>query len=58
MESTALTPYEAAQVEQIAAWKGRKPGLLSRTIETLRSPLGWLFEKAIPAGEAGSCLPG
>ena len=52
MDTTELTPYEAIQVEQIAAWKGRKPGVLSRTIETLKSPLGWLFEKAMPAGEA------
>ena len=52
MDTTELTPYEAIQVKQIAEWKGRKPGILSRTIETLRSPLGWLFEKAIPAGEA------
>jgi hypothetical protein len=52
MRTESLTSYEAIQVEQIAAWKGRKPGLLTRTIETLRVPLSWLVEKAIPAGEA------
>jgi hypothetical protein len=52
MENSSLTPYEATQVEVIAAWKARKPGLLSRTLEALRSPLDRLFEKAIPAGEA------
>jgi hypothetical protein len=56
MESASLTPYEASQVRQIAEWKGRGPGILSRTLETLKSPVGWLFEKAVPAARLRKIL--
>lgn len=52
MEQTALTTYEAEQVALIAAWKARKPGLLRRTVETLKCPLARVFEKLVPADKA------
>jgi len=52
MEQTALTTYEAQQIALIAAWKARKPGLLRRTVETLKWPLARVFEKLVPADKA------
>lgn len=54
MESQPLTPYESEQVARIAAWKARRPGLLSRTVETLKWPIDLLFEKLIPPRRARS----
>jgi hypothetical protein len=51
-----LTPYEADQVAKIAVWKARTPGLLRRTVETLKAPLDHLFERALPAVEARKLL--
>ena len=56
MESSALSPYEAAQVAQIAAWKARKPGLFERTLDTLRWPIDRLFERLVPASLACAML--
>ncbi len=52
MEQTSLTAYEAEQVALIAAWKVRKPGLLRRTVDTLKWPLSRMFEKLVPAYRA------
>jgi len=52
MEQSSVTTYEAEQVALIAAWKARKPGLLRRTIETLKWPLARVFEKLVPADKA------
>jgi len=52
MEQSALTTYEAQQVALIAAWKARKPGLLRRTVETLKWPLARVFEELVPADKA------
>jgi hypothetical protein len=52
MNSQPLTTYEAEQVTRIAAWKGRKPGLLSKTLDTLKWPIDLLFEKLIPPRRA------
>src|SRR5271165_5308605 len=52
MEQSSLTTYEAQQVALIAAWKARQPGLLRRTIETLKWPLARVFEKLVPADKA------
>ena len=52
MEQSSLTTYEAEQVALIAAWKARKPGLLRRTVETLKWPLARVFEKLVPADKA------
>ena len=46
-DPTRLTPYEAEQITRIAAWKARRPGLLSRTFETLKWPLDLLFERLV-----------
>jgi hypothetical protein len=51
METRTLTPYEVTQVEQISAWKGRKPGILSRALGAIKSPLDWILEKATPADQ-------
>ncbi|MGZ3488975.1 MAG: hypothetical protein ACXVBY_19175, partial [Isosphaeraceae bacterium] len=47
-----MTTYEAQQIALIAALKARKPGLLRRTIETLKWPLARVFEKLVPADKA------
>jgi len=52
MEQSSLTTYEAEQVALIAAWKARKPGLLKRTVETLKWPLIRVFDKLVPADQA------
>ena len=52
MEPTTVTPYEQEQVEQIAAWKGRRPGTTRRTMQALRRALGRAFEWILPAAEA------
>ncbi len=52
MEQPSLTSYEAKQVALIAAWKARKPGLLKRTVETLKWPLIRVFDKLVSADQA------
>jgi EcsC protein family len=49
MEQSSLTPYEAKQVALIAAWKARQPGLMGRTLATLRRPVAALSDKLVPA---------
>ena len=56
MEPNAVTPYEEEQIARIAAWKGRKPGLICRTVETLKWPFDRLFERLVPPREARSML--
>ena len=56
MDPTSLTPYEREQVARIAAWKARKPGLIRRTVETLKWPFDRLFERLVPASEARAML--
>jgi hypothetical protein len=56
MEPSSLTPYEAEQVARIAAWKGRRPGLVGRSIDVIKRPLDWLFEKVVPGTEARRML--
>jgi EcsC protein family len=45
-----LNDYEAAQVAEIAAWKGEEPGAISRTLRKVRAPLGRLIGRTIPKG--------
>jgi EcsC protein family len=54
MDLSSLTSYEAKQVALIAAWKARKPGLLKRTVETLKWPVARVFEKLLTAEKARS----
>jgi hypothetical protein len=56
MEPQPLTPYEAGQVERIAAWKARRPGVLQRTADALKRPFDSLFERLIPADKARKML--
>jgi len=52
MDPKPLTPYETEQITRIAAWKARRPGLLARTVETLKWPIDLFFEKLIPPRQA------
>ncbi len=52
MQQPSLTDYEAAQVTRIAAWKARKPGVLRRSLATLKWPLTRVFETLLPSKRA------
>ncbi len=52
MEHPSLTPYETERVARIAGWKGRKPGIMRRTVEALWWPVSRLFEKVVPPARA------
>jgi hypothetical protein len=54
MLATRLSLYETEQVARIAAWKARKPGLLKRTVDTLKWPIDLMFEKLVPPKRARS----
>jgi len=47
-EARPLSPYERSQVRAIAAWKSRRPSVLSETIDTLTSPVTWAVGHFIP----------
>lgn len=42
------TPYEAAQIRKIAAWKSMLPSRLTQTVDLLASPLTWLVGHVVP----------
>lgn len=44
----SLTPYESAQVAEIAVWKGASSGLTKRVLRTVTKPLGNLMNMVIP----------
>lgn len=56
MVTQLLTPYEKRQVERIAAWKGRRPGVVKRTVELAKLPLDLVLEKVLPAHRAERML--
>jgi hypothetical protein len=56
MKQPSLTPYEVQQAARIADWKGRRPGLVKRSLATLKAPLDRLFEKTVPAADARRML--
>jgi hypothetical protein len=56
MTTPLLTAYEAAQVERIAAWKARRPGVIPRTLEAIKRPFDRLFEHIIPPFHAMKML--
>jgi hypothetical protein len=37
----ALSPYEAARVREIAAWKSTRVSRLAEVIDTLTTPVTW-----------------
>jgi uncharacterized protein (DUF697 family) len=45
---TTLTKYEAEQRERIEAWKAEEPGVVSKAVGILTSPLAWVAQKALP----------
>ncbi len=56
MKAPLLTAYEAVQVERIAAWKARRPGVIPRTLEAIKRPFDRLFERIIPPFHATKVL--
>jgi len=54
--TTALTTYEAGQLDRIAAWKAEEPGVVSRVVAVLTMPLAWLALKAIPEAAVQGAL--
>jgi hypothetical protein len=52
VKPSVLTAYEAEQVARIAAWKGRRPGLLRRALGTLKWPVDRALATVIPADRA------
>src|SRR5262245_18551597 len=56
MERGPLTAYEEKVVKRIAAWKGRRPGLLSQAVEVLKWPLDRVLKSVIPGNKAASLL--
>jgi hypothetical protein len=56
MKREPLTAYEEKVAQRIAEWKGRRPGLLSRAIETLKWPLDRGLKAVIPGDEAARLL--
>lgn len=47
-DDTALTKYEARQVQAIKAWEAEEPGVVSKAIGFVMSPLAWVAQKVIP----------
>jgi EcsC protein family len=56
MKHETLTAYEGKVVRRIAAWKGRRPGLVSRAMEALKRPLDWGLRSVIPGKKAAGML--
>lgn len=48
--SRSPTPYEEAQIHEIAAWKSSGPSRLSALIDTLTAPLTWAVGHVVPRG--------
>jgi hypothetical protein len=45
---TTPTPYEAAQIGEIAAWKSMLPSRISQAVDLLASPLTWVVGHVVP----------
>jgi uncharacterized protein (DUF697 family) len=45
---TALSKYEAHQVELIRAWEVEEPGVVSKAVGFVTAPLAWLAQKVVP----------
>jgi hypothetical protein len=43
-----LSPYEAARVREIAAWKSLRPSRLAEAVSTLTAPVTWVVGHFIP----------
>lgn len=54
--TTALTRYEAGQLERITALKAEAPGVVSRALGVFATPLAWLAQKAIPGAAIQGAL--
>ncbi len=42
------TPYEHQQISEIAAWKNRRPSILSECIDAFTSPITWVVGYFVP----------
>lgn len=43
-----LTSYEEEQTTQIRKWKAEEPGVVSKALNVVLTPVNWLFQKIIP----------
>lgn len=43
-----ISPYEKKAQKEIEAWKNKKGGILSRTINFVGKPIGWIFDNVMP----------
>lgn len=55
-EAPALTPYEADQVEEIAAWKGEHPAVVAELFRAVTQPIADLAERVIPDSVARQAI--
>jgi len=58
IQQVLLLPYEAEQVEHIAAWKSESPGVAKRVIRTVTAPLGSLVNKILPKKAVQAAMDG
>src|SRR5262249_50301196 len=56
MKSASLTPYESKQVQQIAAWKGRRPGLIERAVDFVKWPVDKVLRTCVSGDRAAHLL--
>ncbi len=54
--TTALTRYEAGQLEQIEALKAEVPGVISHAMGLFALPLAWVAQKALPGAAIQGAL--
>lgn len=54
----ALSDYEASQVAEIAAWKAKRPSLVTRITGALAAPVGKLANRLMPQGAVSAAIDG
>lgn len=54
--TTALSQYEAGQLERIAALKAEVPGVVSHALGLFAMPLAWVAQKALPGAAVQGAL--
>jgi uncharacterized protein (DUF697 family) len=54
----SINQYEKKQIDEIAAWKGEEPGVVSNAVGFLLTPVTWLVNKVIPTSAIQSVLEG
>ena len=47
-ELTPMNPYEKRAVHAISEWKAEEPGVVSKTVGFVLTPLNWLVEQVVP----------